>query len=563
MTPSIPDILLEDLIGETLIADSIYSSHIFEKDYVEGVLGIQVPLNESYPYSNDLKIRILEEEGKVRGFFSTLKQTTKEGMEIAMTLREACKDKASVEKFTKLALGRMKPKTKLCLSWLEYVKEIDKKVEPPKELLKKVGAGDGKSGLSVIYTPLLKVLPFLDKKVEDAAGWRKVIWSSMALVTVEFVHDKIQSVGLDVLETAIDEFNIIAKDQGVDPIKKGSVKNESHFRTNRLILEAAGEAAKAAWIALYSLIKKWSGSILKTLAKVAAVEFAKAKISAGISNVISWFKTAFDSLKFVFESLKPLMSQFKDWAKNKKQELADALSGKNDPTASGEAPKKKQLAKPIKFESRSRPMLLRSLIREILEQEMDQSPLPKGQWVLLTPDDERREAIKNSLYDMVCQTYAATEAGYHFKICNPQDLNRYTYWVVQDLDDDPDADVAILGKPDNAGQKMGAAANDGSPAASSAYKNKSAELRAGGEVGGVGNWWGEVSGKPAYAMLRRGAQAVEDEAKVSELLSGDDYIFHGAHPDPNAPDLFKTVSGWYTKKFGNKSSTKIILGNPA
>ena len=164
---------------------------------------------------------------------------------------------------------------------------------------------------------------------------------------------------------------------------------------------------------------------------------------------------------------------------------------------------------------------------------------------------------------MVCQTYAATEAGYHFKICNPQDLNRYTYWVVQDLDDDPDADVAILGKPDNAGQKMGAAANDGSPAASSAYKNKSAELRAGGEVGGVGNWWGEVSGKPAYAMLRRGAQAVEDEAKVSELLSGDDYIFHGAHPDPNAPDLFKTVSGWYTKKFGNKSSTKIILGNPA
>jgi len=204
--------------------------------------------------------------------------------------------------------------------------------------------------------------------------------------------------------------------------------------------------------------------------------------------------------------------------------------------------------------------LLREYIRELLREE-NTHDLPKGEWVLLTHGDPTRDMIKNSLYDMVCQTYAPI--GGHFKICKPQDLERYSYWVVQDLDEDPDADVALFGKPDIAGQKMGAAANDGSPAASSAYKDKSAELRAGGEIGGVGNWWGEVSGKPAYAMLRRGAKAVEDESKVAQLLAGDNYIFHGAHPDPNAPDLFKTVNGWYTKNFGGKSSTKIILGNPS
>lgn len=204
--------------------------------------------------------------------------------------------------------------------------------------------------------------------------------------------------------------------------------------------------------------------------------------------------------------------------------------------------------------------ILRKYVRKMLI-EVSSATIPKQQWVLLQTGDPRRESVKNTLYDMVCQTYDSI--GGHFKICEPRDLDRYNYWIVNDIDEDPDIDVAIMGKPDIAGNKLGAAANDGTEAASKAYKKKSAELRAGGDIDGVGNWWGEVSGKPAYAMLSRNAIAVEDEAKVAQLLSGDDYIFHGEHPDPNAPPLFKSVKGWYTKRFGNKTSTKIILGNPA
>lgn len=203
---------------------------------------------------------------------------------------------------------------------------------------------------------------------------------------------------------------------------------------------------------------------------------------------------------------------------------------------------------------------VKKILKELSVQDAN-SVLPKDTWMLLQPGDPRRELIKSSLYDMVNATYAPI--GGHFKITNPNSLDRYVFWVVKDIDEDPEPDVAILGKPDIAGQKMGAAANDGSPAASAEYKSKSAELRAGGSIDGVGNWWGEVSGKPAYAMLKRGAQAVEDEVKVAQLLAGDDYVFHGDHPDPNAPPLFKSVKGWYTKSFGAKSSTKIILGNPA
>ena len=171
-----------------------------------------------------------------------------------------------------------------------------------------------------------------------------------------------------------------------------------------------------------------------------------------------------------------------------------------------------------------------------------------------------RDVIQQELFDMVQSIYA--DIGGHFKIPSAKSLDRYQYWVVQDLDDDPEPDVLLLAKPDVGGTKMGGAGNDGTQAAAAAYKDKSAELRAGGSIGSASNWWGEVSGKPAYAMIKRGAPAVEDEAQVAALLAGDDVVFHGAHPDPNAPPLFKSVNGWYTKKFGDKSSTKIILGSP-
>lgn len=212
--------------------------------------------------------------------------------------------------------------------------------------------------------------------------------------------------------------------------------------------------------------------------------------------------------------------------------------------------------------------VLRQFIREVIAEQaappaegaVDAFSLPKGEWVSVEAGDPMRDVIADELFSLLQATYAPI--GGHFKVQEPKDLERYKFWVVADLDDDPQPDVALFAKPDIGGTKMGAAANDGTPAAASAYKDKSSELRAGGTIGSGANWWGEVSGKPAYAMLKRGAPAVEDEATVMRLLDGDDVVFHGAHPDPEAPALFKSVNGWYTKKFGSKQSTKIILGSP-
>ena len=204
--------------------------------------------------------------------------------------------------------------------------------------------------------------------------------------------------------------------------------------------------------------------------------------------------------------------------------------------------------------------ILRKFVRAIL----NEMALPKNEWTAIVPGSADFEEVRGHLYNLVNTAYDGVDGG-HIKITGkgPESLDRYRYWVVIDNDEDPDIDVAIFGKPEF-GAKSAGVGHDGSGAARSAYKEKSAALRRGESVGGIGNWWGEVSGTAAYATLSRGAPAIEDKAKVAQLLAGDKYVWHGAHPDPSAPELFKRYNGWYEKDFGSGGKhIKIITGIPS
>jgi hypothetical protein len=202
--------------------------------------------------------------------------------------------------------------------------------------------------------------------------------------------------------------------------------------------------------------------------------------------------------------------------------------------------------------------LLREYIREILI-EHEEEALPKGDWVLLQPGDPRRDRVKDEVFDIVQSSYA--DLGGHFKIGSPGDLDQYTYWAVVDLDEDPEVDAGILGKSKGGGAKMSVVASDGSGPGAAAAKDTPASLASGGSLGGVGGWWGEMSDKMAYAVIKRGGPALEDEARVRQLV-GDDIVWHGEHPDPNAPAVFKSVKGWYSRSIGGHEATKVIIGSP-
>ena len=186
--------------------------------------------------------------------------------------------------------------------------------------------------------------------------------------------------------------------------------------------------------------------------------------------------------------------------------------------------------------------------------------LPKGKWKLLEAGTPEFEHHREELFTLIDNAYK--DIGGHIKITSPASLDRYRYWLVQDMDDDPAIDVALFGRGEF-GIKGGGGGHDGSKDAIAMYKNTSAQLRKGETVGGASNWWGEVSDKLAYAVLKRGAPAVTDPKIAAKLLAGDKYVWHGEHPDPTAPDVFRNAKGWYTKDFGSGGKhTKIITGIP-
>ena len=104
--------------------------------------------------------------------------------------------------------------------------------------------------------------------------------------------------------------------------------------------------------------------------------------------------------------------------------------------------------------------ILRQFIREVIveqavtskaEESAEAFSLPQGEWISVETGDPMRDVIAGELFDMLQATYAPI--GGHFKVSAPKDLERYKYWVVADIDDDDQPDVALFAKPDIGGTK--------------------------------------------------------------------------------------------------------------
>ncbi len=174
----------------------------------------------------------------------------------------------------------------------------------------------------------------------------------------------------------------------------------------------------------------------------------------------------------------------------------------------------------------------------------------KNKTVHLHAGEELADVNEPDLIDMVKTSYE--KVGGHPKINQVGDLSReYPDWVVIDMDDDPEVDVGIFGAPSGKGMKLGASATDGTPAAKQAINHLKQQLFTNG-------WWAETSGAPTHIAINKlGLKPLEDEQKVRDLLKGKDIEWHGEHPE----GLFPGTRGWYSRKIGDVSHAKIIVGD--
>ena len=195
--------------------------------------------------------------------------------------------------------------------------------------------------------------------------------------------------------------------------------------------------------------------------------------------------------------------------------------------------------------------------------------------VELPYDHPDRDEIAQDMYDMVYNNYDATPLGKHFKISNPQDLEK-NYgkgreggtWIVGDVDLDPQIDYMLAGKidPGVPGVALGAAASDQTRAGKTAMKDEMATKIKAGE------WWGSASGLMAISLIKRNVPSVQDEETIRQYEDDPALTYFGTFPygydyqddagmtiGPDHP--FRRRTGWFARYWKGEEHLKLLFAN--
>lgn len=163
----------------------------------------------------------------------------------------------------------------------------------------------------------------------------------------------------------------------------------------------------------------------------------------------------------------------------------------------------------------------------------------KNKWVTLPSNAVKKYA--KELSDLVVQAYAAK--GGNFEIQSADDLlnSDITYWIANDIDQDPDPDVTVAGKPTNHGIKMTIMGQDGSGIAKRSAITKMVELMK------KRGFYAEVDVDLAQKF---GMQPLKDQEIITKVLAPKELEFN--------------ADGSYQRLVGpaKKQKTKVMVGIP-
>jgi len=182
-----------------------HSGHIFERSYVTGVLGIRLPLNESYPYSPGVQRRIIQEQLLMEGFFGDLMA---KGKEVADDMIEKGKAKlmsvkAGIAKFGKEAWDILSAFWHVIQGGASqiasftkriYRRGIDKLFSQIKEALTWLAEKLPNWGMPTFGGWAEKGMEMLTnflEKIKGLDGWKKVIGFAGLAVGLHYIWDKV------------------------------------------------------------------------------------------------------------------------------------------------------------------------------------------------------------------------------------------------------------------------------------------------------------------------------------------------------------------------------------
>ena len=379
------------------------------KNMFEVFSGINIPLNESYPYSLELQEKILEEHLLFEGFFSDFKKLSGDAKNLALAMRYMMEDSSRISDFVSAAYETVikEPLEKIS-SFIEKITAVFKDLFEKFVLPKVQGVWDK---LKEVLVAFGEKLQGAWDKIQGMAGWKQALvvmgfgtalgylWSEQGIgdivETAEGVLEGIE----DLIPKAVAKLSTITDKLDSEETKNVlSLAKESTTHSTLALLheqsstsdkvekadkgtDAAGKASKIAGKLggdeldiigkvkkeimkqiepLLKVIKDKVAGAFKNIVKQIGADALLGLASGGVSTFISGVKKAFGGMKLVSKLFGGTLGKFVDKIKNPEKEAEEAEKGEDDPT--DENTKKKD-----KKESISRDeLILREFIRERL-----------------------------------------------------------------------------------------------------------------------------------------------------------------------------------------------------
>ena len=346
------------ILGASPYDSQKFSPHIFEREYVEGVLGIQIPLNESAPYSAQYRQQIIEERLLLEGFFDSFKKLGGQLKEFALGIRYVIEDPSRIKEFSKAVIDGVSGLYDKLMSWaestLKFLKEIVKHWKPAEKI----------SGLiKTIWETVKK----LWESTEGMSGWKKALAVIAVATGVKYVWNQItedddgwsdmsdeeKGKYLEKLMGSMSGDLKKVAGESADYSSHSLVTALYHTDTDERLDEflkglkdkVSGKKSDAKdWIKnLPDDLQKETESRLESLSKIAkkvgtkiikklALNAVMGAISGGVATFMSYVAKAMGGIKLVMSVVGEPMSKFVGQIKDKKKEEAEAAKGKDDPT---------------------------------------------------------------------------------------------------------------------------------------------------------------------------------------------------------------------------------------
>jgi hypothetical protein len=175
------------------------------------------------------------------------------------------------------------------------------------------------------------------------------------------------------------------------------------------------------------------------------------------------------------------------------------------------------------------------LFEDWLNEKLD---LPKNQYMEVSSRDAAEFA--DEIIDLINKSYAHVGGNIEFKNAGDIKNSDVSYWILKDIDNDPDPEIAFGGKETPSGKKITVMSQDGSREAKKDAILKMIELMK------TRGFYAELDKDLAQKF---GLPAIRDEKRVRDVLK---------------KDIEWNNDGSYVRYIGaaNKPKTKVLVGIP-